>query len=427
MASSFFLGLDFGTSGARACVIAENGEIEEFAKLGFGNLADFELAASWRNALFDLLADLPAGLRKRLAAIALDGTSATVLACDEALNPTYAPLLYNDARARPEAELIGRAAGNSHPAATATSGLAKALWLRRHLPNGRTHLFLNQADWLTGLLSELPGISDYHNALKMGFEPGGSAWPDWVGHLVDTDSLPNVVPPGSPIGMLSRPRARNLGIPLDCLVRTGTTDSIAAFLASGASQPGEAITSLGTTLVLKLVSERRVDDARHGVYSHWYGKYWLAGGASNAGGGVLQQYFNDHDLAELSTRIDPNSASGLEYYPLPSPGERFPVNDPDMPPRLEPRPAEPARFLHGLLEGLANIEARGYEKLAEMGANRLGRVLSCGGGASNPVYSRIRERRLRVPTGTAAHQEAAYGSARLARHGICLFPGMCDD
>jgi sugar (pentulose or hexulose) kinase len=427
MASPFFLGLDFGTSGARACVIAENGEIEEFAKLDFGPLADFELAASWRNALFDLLAGLPIALRKRLAAIALDGTSATVLACDEALNPTCIPLPYNDARARLEAELIAHAAGGSHPAASPTSGLAKALWLRQHLPTGRSHLFLNQADWLTGLLSELPGISDYHNALKMGFEPGGNAWPDWVGHLIDPDALPNVVPPGSPVGVLSRSRARQLNIPLDCLVRTGTTDSIAAFLAAGANRPGEAVTSLGTTLVLKLVSERRVDDARYGVYSHWYGKYWLAGGASNAGGGVLRQHFNDRELAELSARIDPNTTSGLDYYPLPSPGERFPVNDPDMPPRLEPRPAEPARFLHGLLEGLAAIEARGYQKLAELGASRLSRVLSCGGGAANMVYSRIREQRLQVPTSTATYQEAAYGSARLARHGTSLFPGMHND
>lgn len=427
MASPLFLGLDFGTSGARACVIAENGEIEEFAKLDFGQLADFELAASWRDALFDLLAGLPISLRKRLAAIALDGTSATVLACDKALNPAYVPLPYNDARARAEAELIARTAGAGHPAATPTSGLAKVLWLKRHLPAGRHHLFLNQADWLTGLLSDRPGLSDYHNALKMGFEPGGSAWPTWVCHLADPDILPNVLPPGTPVGLLSRPQAGQLNIPLDCLVRTGTTDSIAAFLASGAGRPGEAVTSLGTTLALKLVSERRVDDARYGVYSHWYGRYWLAGGASNAGGGVLRQYFSDRELAELSTRIDPDSASGLDYYPLPSPGERFPINDPDMAPRLEPRPEEPARFLHGLLEGLANVEAQGYQKLVELGASRLERVLSCGGGAGNPAYTRIRERRLGVPTIVATRQEAAYGSALLARDGTCLFPGMCND
>jgi sugar (pentulose or hexulose) kinase len=425
MASSVFLGLDFGTSGARACVIAENGEIEEFTRLDFGRLEDFELASSWRNALFDLLAGLPIGLRKRLAAIAVDGTSATVLPCDEALNPTHVPLLYNDPRARLEAEIIGRASDRGHPAAIATSGLAKVLWLGQRLPANRQHFFLNQADWLTGLLSGQHSISDYHNALKMGFEPGESEWPDWVAQLVDPDSLPKVLPPGSPIARLSGPRARDLNIHHDCLIRTGTTDSIAAFLAAGTRKPGEAVSSLGTTLVLKLVSERRVDDARLGVYSHWFGQLWLAGGASNAGGGVLRQHFSDNELAELSTRIDPNSDSGLDYYPLPCPGERFPINDPDFEPRLEPKLADRTHFLHGMLEGLSNIEADGYAKLIELGANPLIRVLSCGGGARNPVYSRLRERRLGVPTGTAAHQEAAYGSALLALQGSCLFPGVC--
>lgn len=427
MAAPLFLGLDFGTSGARACVIAGHGEIEEFARIDFGQFDDFELASGWRNALMELLAGLPLGLRKKLAAVAVDGTSATVLACNATLDPLHSPLLYNDARARAEADEIARIAGPTHPAAAPSSGLAKALWLQPHLPANGSPIFLNQADWLTALLSGRPGISDYHNALKMGFEPNASSWPEWVANLIDPGTLPKVVPPGSIIGVLSRPRARDMNIPADCLVRTGTTDSIAAFLASGARLPGEAVTSIGTTLALKLVSERRVDDARYGIYSHWYGRHWLAGGASNAGGGVLRQYFSDAELDALSSRIDPERSSGLDYYPLLCPGERFPVNDPDLPPRLEPRPAEPAHFLHGLLEGLASVEARGYAKLAELGASPLRRVLSCGGGARNPAFSRIRERRLKVPVLLAPQQEAAYGSALLAAHGTCLFPGVCDE
>ncbi|MFA5081282.1 MAG: FGGY-family carbohydrate kinase [Hydrogenophilaceae bacterium] len=455
MASALFLGLDFGTSGARACAIAENGEIEDFARLDFGRLDGHELAPAWRGALFDLLAGLPISLRKRLAGIALDGTSATVIACDANLLPAHPPLLYNDSRARAEVELIGQAAGSGHPAASATSGLAKVLWLRPRLSSGRGHLFLNQADWLASLLTGLPGVSDYHNALKMGFEPGARDWPEWVGELirnpgdrrsrvggspVDDDwipafagmtglptcRLPRVVVPGSAIAVLDRDRAVTLNIPLDCLVRAGTTDSIAAFLAAGSRRPGEAVTSLGSTLVLKLVSDQRVDDARLGVYSHWYGERWLAGGASNAGGAVLRQFFSDGELTELSARIDPRSDSGLDYYPLPCPGERFPVNDPNLPPRLEPRPADRAQFLHGLLDGLANIEARGYAVLAGLGASPLSRVVSSGGGAGNAVYAGIRQRRLGVPVATAPQQEAAYGSALLALHGSCLFPGVCN-
>ncbi len=426
MANHCFLGLDFGTSGARACVIAPGGEIEDLLRIDFGVLPEHEAAATWRETLLELVAQVPVGLRKRLGALAVDGTSATLLACDEALNPTFPPLFYNDARAALEASAIARAAGAEHPAAMATSGLAKMLWLKKRLGLERARLYLNQADWLSAQLSDKP-VSDYHNALKMGVDLDTGRWPDWVEYLADVDYLPIPVRPGETVGLLARPRARELGVNADCLVRAGTTDSIAAFLAAGVENPGEAVTSLGTTLVLKLLSERRVDDARFGVYSHWFGNLYLTGGASNAGGGVLRQHFTDDELAELSAHIDPNINTGLDYYPLPQTGERFPINDPGMQPRLEPRPEHRAEFLQGILEGLARIETKGYAKLAELGATPLVRVLSAGGGSRNPAYTRIRSRLLGVPVEVAAEHEACYGTARLACWGTSLFPGTSDD
>jgi sugar (pentulose or hexulose) kinase len=424
-----YLGIDFGTSGARACVTAPSGEIEDMARIDFGRLADHEAAATWRETLFALIAQIPIGMRRRLAGLAIDGTSATVLACDEALNPTYPPLAYNDARAVEEAAVIRRTAGSEHPAASATSGLAKVMWLKKHLGLQRARLYLNQADWLSALLSGNP-VSDYHNALKMGVDLETGQWPAWVEYLADVDYLPILVKPGQAIGLVDRTRSRELGINPDCLVRAGTTDSIAAFLAAGRSgqtrQPGDAVTSLGSTLVLKLLSETRVDAGEYGIYSHWFGSLWLAGGASNAGGAVLRQHFSDDELSKLSREINPEQSSGLDYYPLPGKGERFPYNDPERPPRLEPRPESRTEFLHGMLEGLADIEALGYARLAELGATPLQTVVSAGGGATNSVYNRIRARKLNVPVTTAAEHEACYGSARLACHGTDLFPGGSD-
>jgi sugar (pentulose or hexulose) kinase len=103
--------------------------------------------------------------------------------------------------------------------------------------------------------------------------------------------------------------------------------------------------------------------------------------------------------------------------PLPRAGERFPRNDPGLAPRLAPRPADDAEFLHGLLESLARIEARGYALLSDLGASPLHQVETAGGGAKNPAWSRIRQRLLKVPVARAAHTEAAYGAALLARDG----------
>ena len=232
-----------------------------------------------------------------------------------------------------------------------------------------------------------------------------------------TPVLPQVLAPGTPVGEITAEIALRLGLRQDCLVCTGTTDSIAAFLASGAQLPGEAVTSLGSTLVLKLLSRTRVDDSRYGIYSHRLGDLWLTGGASNTGGAVLRHFFSDAELENLSSKILVEKESTLDYYPLLKMGDRFPINEPQLPPRLEPRPTDSVEFLHGLLESIARIEARGYQLLQQLGATQLTRVYTAGGGAKNPAWTAIRGRHLRVPILPPIHTAAAYGTALLARQG----------
>lgn len=419
---SYYLGLDFGTTGARVCVIDADACVVHQDQVAF---PAEQTPQCWREALFLLLAGLPAELACQLRGMAIDGTSATVLLCDESLEPVSPVLMYHDGRALAESLELSDIAPSGHTVCSATSALAKFLWLTRHADLSRAVYFLHQADWLAALLTGLGGISDYHNALKTGYDVETLQWPEWLRHLPHAELLPDVVAPGEDIAPVSVAVARRFGIAPDCCVHAGTTDSIAAFIAADVSQPGAAVTSLGTTLVLKLLSERRVEAAEFGIYSHRYGKLWLAGGASNAGGGVLRQFFDDAQLAECSARIDPATDSLLDYYPLPRPGERFPVYDPTLAPRLSPCPLLPCSgerddvaFLHGLLQGLGRIEAMGYQKLEELGATPLRSVVTAGGGAQNSVWMRMRERLLGVPVSRAIRQEAAYGAALLARSGL---------
>jgi sugar (pentulose or hexulose) kinase len=277
---------------------------------------------------------------------------------------------------------------------------------------------MHQADWLGFLLHGHLGISDYHNALKLGYDVEELKYPEWLENLQIPIQLPQVLPPGTPIAELRPEIATNLGFRRDCVVCAGTTDSIAAFLASGAKFPGEAVTSLGSTLVLKLLSRTRVEDARYGIYSHRLGDLWLTGGASNTGGAVLRHFFTDEELESLSREIDAAKVSELDYYPLLKAGDRFPVNDPQLPPKLEPRPENPSKFLHGLLESIARIEARGYELLQQLGSDNLSRVYTAGGGAANSTWTNIRRRYLKVPVFASKHTEAAYGTALLAMQGV---------
>ncbi len=406
------LGIDFGTSGARAIALNPAGEILAEARCPLARPDD---PKEWAAALWQLLEAIPLQVRQQIQRIAIDGTSGTVLGCDRQGQPISPVLLYNDNRARPYLKRLEPIVPPHHVVLSATSSLAKLLWLQEHA-HLREGYLLHQADWLAFLLHGQLGISDWHNALKLGYDPAAEAYPDWFAHptlALLQPLLPKVVPPGSPIGTLTL-AARAFGLPPTCGVCAGTTDSIAAFLASGARQVGEAVTSLGSTLVLKLLSERPVQDVAAGIYSHRLGDRWLVGGASNCGAAILSHFFTPEELVSLSQRIDPRQPTGLDYYPLLRRGERFPINDPFLEPRLEPRPQEPHLFLQGLLESLSRIEQQGYEQLQRLGASPLQRVWTAGGGAQNPAWLAIRQQLLRVPVAVAPHTEAAYGTARLA-------------
>ena len=213
------------------------------------------------------------------------------------------------------------------------------------------------------------------------------------------------------------PVAAELGLSRAVRIHVGTTDSIAGFVAAAPLQIGCAVTSLGSTLAVKLLSDRRIDAPEIGLYAHKLGDAWLVGGASNTGGRVLLNFFSPEELETLSARIDPQASSDLDYYPLLLPGERFPINDPELAPRLTPRPADDAAFLHGLLDSIARIEARCYAAMRELGAPEVTWLATAGGGAANTTWTAIRQRYADAPIRAADHVEAAVGTAKLILRG----------
>jgi hypothetical protein len=198
------------------------------------------------SALFSLLDQVPAGVKARVGAIAIDGTSATTMLLDAESGELLAPpKLYNEAQdgaavarakvghsshlylpfvfirpLRPPLPLplpstcyacyacyahtplrthiastttapqlplpLQAMAPPDHTAVASTSTLCKALaWdaqgVWQHAASeGRRPVLLHQADWLASLLHGERGASDWNNALKLGFDPGREAYPEWL-------------------------------------------------------------------------------------------------------------------------------------------------------------------------------------------------------------------------------------------------------
>lgn len=414
----FVIGLDLGTSGVRAVAVDSAGQI-----LGAGSATLPATKATgprreqspedWWNGCRTALDELSQKLDLSAAkAIAVDATSGTILPVDNHNRPLALARMYDDADTGDLAAKIKTLAPRESAAHGATSPAARALeWTK--LP--RLHCIIHQADWINGCLGATNWQTDENNALKTGYDPVAREWPDWLRDFgLSPGILPEVVPVGTPIGQVSTQAAIALGIPAGITIAAGTTDGCATFLASGASEPGEASTALGSTIVLKLLCDRPIFAPQLGIYSHRIGDTWLAGGASNCGGKTLLQLFTAEQLAGLEASLDPTKPTGTDYYPLPSVGERFPVSDPKLAPRLTPRPSDDAQFLQGIYEAFARVEQSGYEKLATLGGPALRNVRHAGGGSRSATWMTLRSQALGVPQLLAWSEEAAAGAARLA-------------
>jgi len=447
----YSLGIDIGTSGIRAVVLDEHQQKVAQAQSALPeSLAYYSEQQSeqqsehqiigysqdpqdWWKTFEQVMLQLVQELESKnlslavISHLAIDGTSGTVLFTDSAGTPCSDALMYNDQRAVEQARKIQALAPENTAAIGSTSGLAKLLWLHEHsdCPDS-IHYALNQSDWLSGKLMAAFGLSDHNNVLKMGYDAQHQCWPDWLIDFLQSQhfpvsALPRVFIPGQIMGTISADMQQHFGFHPDLKICAGTTDSTAAIIASGAKDEGEAITSLGSSLVMKVISRHPIFDRRSGVYSQPYGDFWLVGGSSNSGGAVLKPFFCPGEMSEYTEALNKKISQGqfkmlnLNYYPLLTPGERFPILDPELEPKLSPRPEQDIDFFQSLLEGMASIETLSYQRLLELGAPYPKRVTSVGGGAFNKAWRYIREQKLGVPVLLAEQEQAASGTAILAQ------------
>jgi len=421
---SIYIGIDIGTSGCRAIAIDEAKSVCARSitsvplPLRKGNFIEQDPEVWWQ-ATQRVLKDIADQVEPRdVAAISIAGTSSTLLLCDKQGKPLQPAIMYNDARGKEQAVWIKQNALKYTAAHGASSALAKLLWYKDQGITQRAAFALHQADWLSAQLCGRFGITDVNNALKLGYDPVNNQWPDWLDKVkAPRELLPRVVKAGAVMGTIKFELTERFNFPITTQIIAGTTDSTASFIATGVTQVGEAVTSLGSSLVLKVLADEPVFEPNYGVYSQPIDGKWLVGGASNTGGAVLLKFFDQEKLDEMTPQLKPAINTNLNYYPLYSKGERFPINDPELQSRTTPRPVDDVQFFQGLLEGITAIEMQGYDRLAELGAPFPTKIYSTGGGTRNEHWNTIRSFLLGVPVVISEHTEAAYGSALLAQRG----------
>ncbi len=442
----FVMGIDLGTQGARAIITNLEGQVNSEA------VSDFpldQIASSspgcfeqeprvWRQALYDALTQAVAifsgagNSPEAIAALSVTSTSGTVCLIDADGEPVGPAIMYSDSRASRAAAEVQAVAGDVAiklgTGFTASFALSKLRWLQHEHPERleRARWFLSPTDVVIGWLSGNWGYTDWTNALKWGYDVIDLRWPELIErdlHL-PLDKFPAVQAPGTPIGHITAEAAARTGLRAGTPVMAGSTDGTASQLASGAVRPGDWNSTLGTTLVLKGVSEHLLRDPLGRIYCHRHPDgYWLPGGASSTGADCLTQRFDARHLDVLNRAALAHSPTDLIIYPLMRRGERFPFTNPDATGFCLGETDDEATYFAAHLEGIAYVERLAYEVIEGLGAP-VGETLYVAGGGTHSlaglqIRADVLNKSLRVPQVPSG----AMGAAILAARGR-FFPSV---
>lgn len=427
------IGLDLGTQGVRAVAATRRGKVLAGASRRYETINAApdpyreQDARQWRAAAFAVLSEVAGLLHTQGAAgpaiLSVDGTSGTILPIDPNGQPLQNAIMYHDSRAAGViGELHEKTAALEEKLGyrmSASFALPKIFWLKRNRPARyeKTAVFLHQADYLVGCLTGNFHVTDYSNALKTGYDLLEERWPVEVLAALGIDPalLPRVVKPGQLVGRITVAAAAETGLPADTLIVAGATDGYASCVASGVVCPGQYHTTIGTTLVLKGVTAKFVKDPAGRVYCHKHPEgYWYPGGAGNAGGLCLNQWFGADRFEVLNAKVPSFVPTGNLIYPLTAPGERFPFVKQDAEAFFLLKNEDEAARYAGTMEGVGYVERLCYDTLSSLGCE-IGEELAITGGAVKaPVWSQIRANILGKRLLQPEIAEAAFGSAMIA-------------
>ncbi|MEJ3657521.1 FGGY family carbohydrate kinase [Actinomycetes bacterium KLBMP 9759] len=424
-----WLGVDIGTQGVRAVLVDGAGTLlgSGAAPLRSVHSADGrheqDPSEWWSATCAATRAATAVAPDVTVDGMSIDSTSGTLVVQDGDCRPVGAGLLYDDRRGASEFDRVREAGGELWAQLgyrmQASWALPKVAWLaaRAAIPAGN-HV-AHQADHIGARLTGHRVASDWSHVLKTGYDLLTDRWPtavlDTIG--IDPAVLPDVVRPGTRVGVVSAAAAQDSGIPAGTPVVAGMTDGCAAQVASAALAPGEWCSALGTTLVLKGSTEKLLRDPTGAVYSHRNPDGgWLPGGASSIGAGVLTADLPGADLDALTAQAATMGVPAGATYPLAGKGERFPFVAADAVGFDVGAPvgADGATRLQRVAHGVAYVERLAFDEIAELGAEVGDEVVVTGGATRNDWWTQLRADVLQRSLAVPERSGSAFGSAVLA-------------
>ena len=431
------LGLDLGTSSAKALLLGEDGRA-----VGEGS-ASYPVRSprpgwaetspeQWWDAVVEATKNAVGGHGARVAALGLSGQMHGVVLTDASGNPLRSAILWADARSAEQLAAYSRLDEGArrrlaNPPAVGMAG-PSLLWLRDHEPHvyASARWSLQPKDWLRGRLTGevLAEPSDASATLLYDLRSDGWDYPVVETLGLRPDLLAPLVASGIIAGTLTRQAAEHLGLRPGLPVAAGAADTAAAQLGGGLLRPGTVQLTVGTgaqIVVPKGVPEPDPYERTH-LYRAAAPDLWYSMAAiQNAGlalewvRGVLGVSWEE--VYEEAFAVPPG-AGGVAFLPYLS-GERSPRFDPCARGAWTGLGLDHGRghLLRAALEGVAFALREGIEALEEAGTPVPELRLAGGGAASEPwrrMLADVLGRPLRPLPNAVASVASARGAALLA-------------
>jgi sugar (pentulose or hexulose) kinase len=430
MTTEYFIGIDIGTQGARVLMLDDKGNEMGAADKVFqlsNQSREEQSPEEWWSTCEKLLEELckKAAAQidlKNVKAISVTSTSGTIIPLDRNNQPLHPAIMYSDGRSSEQAVTCKEAAIRAqYPGFlnfNNSCGLPKMLWYLENFPGQTAKIgkFIHAADFIIGNLSGNFSKTDYTSAFKSGYDIQKFSWPSYITHAIgiQREWLQDVLAPGTPVGEIRQTLAKKLGLPATVIITAGMTDGCASQVAAGAVNLGDWNTTIGTTMVIKGVTNTEIKDDTGAIYCHRHPEgYWMPGGASNTGADWVSRLFPGADLQELNREAANYIPTGRAGWPLLQDGERFPFVSKNAR-GFAPEGLSTALLFAVYMEGVAYLERYAFEKIKKLSGEKIERVFTAGGGSNSDLWLRIRSSVLNLPLYKMKNVSGAAGAAVLA-------------
>ncbi len=342
----YVLGIDIGTTGTKALLIDDKGNVISSGYKGYELLAAKggvveQSADDWWNAVVYATRKATEGFaaKSSIAALSLSTQGGSSLLVDKDNIPLGNSLTWMDSRSEEEKEELASAFSyegiyrKTGWPLNSTLDASKLLWHKKHNREAfdKTAKYVSTIEYINTKLTGQCIVDPTNGAIRQLIDIKTSQWDkdimDFIG--VDESIMPKIEQTGYLVGKLTKQAAKELDLSEELIVYNGAHDQYAAALGLGAIEAGDMILSTGTAWVNVAITEKpmftptKIAPAKHIVGSLWGAltSIPVAGKALDWFRGIAGE---DYDCINENAEKRMESSKELFFYPYHI-GARLPI------------------------------------------------------------------------------------------------------